>query len=251
MTEPLRIAIVSDVHGNMLALEAVLAEMEKLGPFDHVVGGGDYIAGGAFPKEVMEFHWQSGWTLIRGNGDEWLVDLATEGRIPATNYQPGAEPNQTVKDMMLWNAERLSVDDLEFLGTRDLVWSIDGPSGQKMVFAHSTPTSTHPVNRADEPDEVFLPFFAATGAAVYLFGHIHHAFQRDTPAGTLACVGSVGLPLDGDHRPCFLIATDDGTGWSLEHHRIVYDHEAYAAALMESGMPHAEGQVKRVLNAGG
>jgi predicted phosphodiesterase len=250
MTEPLRIAIVSDVHGNMMALDAVAAALNEHGPFDQIIGGGDYISGGAFPKEVMEFLWQAGWNLVRGNSDEWLVDLATEGRIPATNYPPSGLPNQIVKDQLLWNAGHLSEDDLEFLGTRPLTWTVDGPSGQKLVFAHSTPTSTHPVQGPDDPDEVFMPFFAETGASVYLYGHIHYAWLRDTPAGTVGCVGAVGLPFDGDHRPCFMIATDDGSGWSLEHHRIAYDHEAYAEALMQSGIPHAEGQVKRVLNAG-
>ena len=78
-------------------------------------------------------------------------NIAAEGN---SEYNAGVQ--NMMQDMMLWNAERLSVDDLEFLGTRELVWSVDGPSGQKLVFAHSTPTSTHPVNRANESDEVFI-----------------------------------------------------------------------------------------------
>lgn len=250
MAGPIRVAIVSDVHGNMMALEAVLAEMEKLGPFDHVVGGGDYVAGGAFSNAVLSHHRNSGWSLVRGNSDEEVVAAGTDDRIPVSNRPEGAGPNEMVVDVMRWNAGLLSEDDLDFLANLDLTWSVDGPSGQRLVFAHSTPTSSHPVFGPNDPDEVFMPFFAATGAAVYLYGHIHHAWMRETPAGTVGCVGSVGLPLDGDHRSCFLIATDDGSGWTLEHHRVAYDHEAYAQTLLNSGMPHAEVFAARVRKAG-
>jgi predicted phosphodiesterase len=249
MTAVSRVAIVSDIHGNLPALEAVLEELEAQEPFDRVVGGGDYVAGGAYPKECLARIRPLGWDFVRGNADEWIVEIATDGQIPAQGHVPKVVPNAAMRETLAWGADRLDEDDIEFLAGLELVWSMTGPSGQNLVFVHATPTSTHIGYPPDAADAIVLPMFDETGADVFLHGHIHHAYIRQTDKGTLGCVGSVGLPFDRDPRPCFLIATDDGTGWQLEHRRVPYDNESYAVSVSESGMPHAEGTVQRVRTA--
>jgi predicted phosphodiesterase len=249
MTAVSRIAFVSDVHGNLPALEAVLEELQKLEPFDRVVGGGDYAAGGAYPQECLARVRPLGWDFVRGNADEWMVEIATGGRIPAKGHVPEAVPNAAVRELLAWGAGRLGDDDIDFLAGLELVWSMTGPSGQNLVFAHATPTSTHISFPPDAADSIVLPMFDETGADVFLHGHIHYAYLRQTSKGMLGCVGSVGLPFDRDPRPCFLIATDDGTGWHLEHRRVTYDNESYAVSLIESGIPHAEDAARHVRTA--
>lgn len=249
MTAVTRLAFVSDVHGNLPALEAVLEELQRLEPFDRVIGGGDYTAGGAYPKESLDRMRQRGWDFVRGNADEWIVEIATGGRIPAQAYPPDAAPDANLRETLAWIAGKLDDDDIDFLANLDIPWSMTGPSGQTIVYVHATPSSTHPGYPPDADESIFVPMFAETGADVLLHGHIHYAYLREISAGTLGCVGSVGLPFDRDPRPCFLIATDDGTGWSLEHRRVSYDNEAYATALEASGMPHAAEPARRVRTA--
>lgn len=249
MTAVTRIAIVSDVHGNLPALEAVLEELERHEPFDRVVGGGDYIAGGAYPKESLDRMRRQGWDFVRGNADEWIVDIATNGEVPARNYPAGSEPDGNLRETLAWGADKLVQEDIDFLAGLGIDWSINGPSGQKLVYVHSTPSSTHPVYGPDTDEAQVVPMFEETGANVLLHGHIHFAYLREISAGRLGCVGSVGLPFDRDPRPCFLIATDDGTGWVLEHHRVTYDNEAYAIAVQSSGIPHSDATVRRIRTA--
>lgn len=246
MTVVTRIAFVSDVHGNLPALEAVLEELDRLGPLDRIVGGGDYVAGGAYPQECLTRVRSEIWDHVRGNADEWIVDTATGGRIPARGAGSEVRPDESLRETLQWCVERLDGESIDFLADLPIDWSIDGPSGQKLVFVHATPTSTHPGFPPDEPEKVLLPMFAETGADVLLHGHIHFAYLREIDDRRIGCVGSVGRPFDRDPRPCFLIATDDGTGWKLDHHRVKYDNEAYIEELTQSTMPHADELIESI-----
>src|SRR5690554_4699941 len=142
MTAATRIAFVSDVHGNLPALEAVLTELERHEPFDRVVGGGDYVAGGVFPQECLDRRRALEWDFVRGNADEWIVDTATAGRIPARGAGSEIRPGEAERETMTWCVERLTEESIDFLADLPIDWTIDGPSGQKLVYVHATPTST-------------------------------------------------------------------------------------------------------------
>jgi diadenosine tetraphosphatase ApaH/serine/threonine PP2A family protein phosphatase len=87
-------------------------------------------------------------------------------------------------------------------------------------------------------------------ADTLLYGHIHYAYTRQVGERTVACVGSVGVPLDGDEHPCFLIAVDDGSGWALEHVRVSYDRDRYLAELARSDLPNASSSIEMIRKAG-
>lgn len=249
MTAVARVAFVSDIHGNLSALEAVLEELGQREPFDRVVGGGDYATGGLYPKECIDRVRNLGWEFVRGNADEWLVEIATEGEIPAQGWTPEVAPGEKDREAMRWSVERLDPDSVSFLAGLPIEWSMSGPGGGKLVFVHATPASTHLGYPPDAAEDIFLPMFEQTGADVLLHGHIHHAYVRAIGDLTLGCVGSVGLPFDRDARACFAIATDDGTGWRVEHIRVPYDREAYLAGVMESTMPAAEEHAAKIRSA--
>src|SRR5215211_7069610 len=111
----MRIAFVSDIHGNWPALEAVLAELERRGPFEVIVGGGDFVFGGAFPAETLAAVREQGWPCIRGNTDEWVVEAATGGSVPAQGYEPEQEHTATQRQIDAWAADRLEDDAIAFL----------------------------------------------------------------------------------------------------------------------------------------
>lgn len=245
----MRVAFVSDIHGNLPALQAVLADLDARGPYDAVVGGGDFAFGGAFPERVVATVRERGWPSVRGNTDEWVIESATAGRAPARGYTP----DQAHSGMMLqvddWIAKALSQESLRFLAGLPNDWRDTGPSGETLVFVHATPSSTHPVVLPDADERVVTAMLDEARAGTLVYGHIHHAYIREVGDRTIACCGAVGVPFDGDERPCYLIAADDGDGWSLEHHRVAYDRDRYLSELALSGIPNAAGFIEMIRNA--
>ena len=237
----MRLAFASDMHGNLAAFEAVLAEIERRGPFDTVIGGGDFAFNGLYPAECVRRIRPLGWTCVRGNTDEWVVQAATEGRIPVQNCPPEQAHGPELIERDKWAAARLMPDLVAYLAEMPLAWSILGPSGQSLKFVHATPWSAHPAVRADASEHEKREMLDRGEVDVLLYGHIHHAYIQTIDGRTLACIGAVGLPFDGDPRPCFAIATDEGDGWSIEHVRVNYDNEAYARELEASDMPGVAG----------
>lgn len=237
--EPVRAAFISDIHGNFPAFQAVLAELDRRGPFEYVVGGGDFAFGGIYPAECLALVRERQFECVRGNTDEWIVELATDGRVPAQGYRPEDRHSGAVADNDRWQVAHLDSAAIQFLADLPLDWRVVGPSGRRLGFVHATPWSAHENVMPDAPDEVADRMLDAAEVDTLVYGHIHIAYQRDVGSRALACAGAVGLPLDGIPRPSFLIASDEGDGWRLEHVRVEYDREAYAEQLLASDMPNA------------
>jgi len=246
----MRIAFVSDIHGNLPALQAVLADLDANGPYDAVVGGGDFASGGAFPERVLAIVRERGWPSVRGNGDEWIIESASAGRLPARGYTPEQMPPPIILQVNDWGAKMLSQESLRFLADLPLEWKTTGPSGKNLVFVHSTPGSAHPIVMPDADESVLTQMLDQAQADILVYGHIHRAYIRAVGDRAVACTGAVGFPLDGDERPCYMIATDDGSGWTLEHRRVTYDRDKYLSELARSGIPNAAGMIDQI-RAGG
>lgn len=244
----MRVAFVSDMHGNLAAFEAVIAHLERLSNLDAVVAGGDYAFNGALPGECVARLRELGWPAVRGNTDEWIVQMATDGRVPVRDCPDEAAHDEAMKERDRWAVDRLSEDDIAFL-TDGLVfdWSTTGPSGQRLKFVHATPWSTHVSIGPDANAATANEMLDRAEADVLLYGHIHFAYLRELDGRQLGCIGAVGIPFDGDPRPCFAIAEDTGDGWTIEHARVDYDQDAYAQQLLASGMPGADGVARAVL----
>jgi len=239
-----RVAFVSDMHGNLPAFEAVLAELERRGPFDVIVGGGDFAAAGLYPAECVARLRALGWPAVRGNTEEWVVEAATDGATSARGVPKEMQARgEGLRAVDRFCAERLDDDALEYLGNLPLSWETDGHSGQRLVFVHANPWNTHAVIAPDADDAVLEQALDAADAQLLLYGHIHYAYQRQVGDRTIGCIGAVGAPMDGDPRPCFAIAEDDGGGWRVEHVRVEYDREAYFEDLSASDFPNAEAHV--------
>ncbi len=233
----MRLAFVSDMHGNFLAFQAVLDELERQGPFDGIYGGGDFAFNGLQPAECVQTIIDRGWPAVRGNTDEWLVEEATDGATPAQNVPEGMEHRGELKERDRWAVARLSQEQIEFLKGLPVALDITGPSGRTLTLVHATPWSTHPPVWHDADDSEKRKMLDDAGSEALIYGHIHHAYQQEIDGRTICCMGAVGSPFDGDPSACFAIATDDGEGWSFEHVRVDYDHEAYAQQLEASDLP--------------
>lgn len=240
----MRVAFLCDVHGNRPALEAVLPELERRGPFDAIVGGGDYITRGLDDAGVVTLLRDASWTAyLRGNSEDRVLGVAAaEGRIAGDGPRDGnAAENPLVRHAL----DHLDNDDLKFLAGTTVTWRAVGPSGQRLLCAHALPDDPYQHLWPDAPAEDVDQLLDTYDADVYLYGHIHLSYVRRTERGLIANAGTVGGPnRDWNLHPCFLLAEDTGEGWTLRHVTVPYDHEAHLRALIEAGIPLADGIVQ-------
>ena len=233
----MRLAFASDLHGNLPAFEAVLAELDRRGPFDGIYYGGDAVINGLYPAECVQRLIDLGWECVRGNADEWVVACA-HGTTEAAELTPDeAEQLEALLMRGRWTAERLDESHVAFLESLPLTRTFTGPSGRTLMLAHATPWSAHVAIRHNDPEDAKREALDRAGTGALIYGHIHHAYQQHIDGRTICCMGAVGLPYDMP-RPCFVIATDDGEGWAFEHVRATYDSEAYAREVEASDIPN-------------
>lgn len=234
----MRIAVLSDVHGNLAGLRAVEAALAGDGPFDAVVVAGDHLWGGPRPREVWAELRSSSWVLVRGNEDESLA-----APIPAPQL-PGFRFTHAYAAHHAWARSQLGQIALAELAALPFAHRIPTPAGDLLVV-HSSPRST--TDRAGGPhntDEEVAAAYAGTGATAIAFGHWHAAFVRPTPHGLLVNAASVGMPLDGLPLAAYSVLTARPAGWTVEQRRVPYDarEEAIAGAARDlpPWLPDAE-----------
>ncbi|MFG1807072.1 metallophosphoesterase family protein [Streptomyces sp. NPDC049040] len=230
-----RIALISDVHGNLTALEAVLDDIDARG-ITRIFNLGDYVGKGPRGKEVVDICRARCEVNILGNWDDFLPD-------PDRDYDSEA---------MAWWLAQLS--DGQGAWLRGLPFSHDFlVSGRRVRLFHASPTSVHRRVRFDHEEAEFLEMFGNTPAtgdgplpSVVGYGDTHDAYYEvDRERRTLFNTGSVGNSLD-DPTPVYVIvegvydSPDDGP-FSLQFVRVPYDVEAELAVARAMGMPELEG----------
>jgi putative phosphoesterase len=204
---PTVIACLYDVHGKLPALEAVLAD---LGEADRYILGGDYTLFGGWPTETLaRLRELEPAIWIRGNGERWTAD-----------------PPEQLREAIDAVRAELGEAQVAELGALPET-AVDGD----MLICHGSPVSDVrsflPEPAEDEPE-----LLDGVTASRLMFGHTHLQFRRMAGGIELVNPGSVGVPLDGDHRAAYAVIHDDGR---LEFRRVAYDHEASAATLRSLG----------------
>lgn len=236
----MRIAMISDAHGNLQGLDAVLADLDQNGPYDEVIYGGDFAFRGAFPSEVIDRIRERNYRAVRGNTDEFLVELARDGNYQLSNTEESQRHTPAMQRFDRWALDRMTSDQVDYLADLPLRIDIAGPDNARLTIAHAAPWSAHVTVSPDAPEEDARKMLDEPQAACTAYGHIHHAYRRDVGAGLLTSVGSVGAPMDGDWRAAYVVLTNDGQGWNVEFRRVPYDIEAAQASLLASTLPERE-----------
>ncbi|MBL8222208.1 MAG: metallophosphoesterase family protein [Bryobacterales bacterium] len=197
----MRIAIVSDIHGNLAALEAVRADLRDASP-DLVLHGGDLADSGPHPAEVVDCIRALGWPGVMGNTDEMLFRPEALEAFAATSRAP-ASVWATVRE----NAAAARAE----LGAERLAWMAGLPRvmvREELALVHAGPADLWRAPDAKAADEELVAVYGALGAAVVVYGHIHVPFVRSMDGLMVANAGSVGLPFDGDPRASYLLVED-------------------------------------------
>jgi predicted phosphodiesterase len=226
----MRVALVSDIHGNLTALEAVVADLDRRAP-DLVVHGGDLALMGPRPAEVVDRIQELGWPGVVGNTDELLW------RPEEHQRQLERAPGLAALLELIFGA--YAGDTRERLGEARLAWLRTLPPEHRtddLTVVHARPQDLWRAPMPDASDRELSTTYAPLGAARVGYGHIHRPFVRALDKLTVANAGSVGLPWDGDPRAAYLLL-DDGVPESI---RVAYDVEREVRALRALGHPDAE-----------
>ena len=212
----MRVAVLNDVHGNLPALEAVLAEVATL-EADEIVVGGDVISG-PFPRESLDRLVGLGAIFVRGNADR------ESPRAPAGLWE--------------WVAERLDPLSLEFLSERPHALSVGG-----VLYCHGSPRDEDEILTRVSPDERFRAALEGVEERLVVGGHTHVQFVREIDGIRFVNAGSVGMPYEG--RPGAFWTVVDGE--RIEHRHTPYAVDAAVIAIRATGYPEADNLCKTLL----
>jgi putative phosphoesterase len=195
----MRVAIISDIHGNLTALEAVVADLRQQKP-DLVFHGGDLPYGGCNPAEVIDLIRQEGWAGVVGNTDEMLWTDA--GRAALEASAPKLKPLFRILFELCGPATR------RMIGETRLEWLRRLPAElrhEDMVLLHASPGNVwrSPMDTADDAE--LESTYKNLNARIVVYCHIHRPFIRQVGEMTVCNSGSVGSPYDGDPRASYLL----------------------------------------------
>jgi putative phosphoesterase len=219
----MRVAALYDIHGNLPALEAVLAEAEA----DLVVVGGD-VAPGPMVGEVLDrlsaldvpVRW------VMGNGDREVVEA--QGGAPAAGAIAPAK-------ITAWTVDRLDASQLALLASFEQAVQLDVDGLGAVLFCHGSPRSDTEIITQVTPPERLAPMLEGVAADVVVCGHTHHQFDRTVGGRRVVNAGSVGMPYQGEASAFWLVL-----GPSVEMRRTTYDVSAAVELMRATGMPDVD-----------
>jgi diadenosine tetraphosphatase ApaH/serine/threonine PP2A family protein phosphatase len=251
-----RIAIVSDIHGNRTAFEAVLADLRDSSP-DLILHGGDLADNGSSPVEIIDQIRDLGWQGVVGNTDQMLFSPATLAEFASQSPQLKTL-FATIEEMAAHTRAALGDDRLHYLRSLPTI-QIRGP----LALVHASPPSPWRAPAHTAGDDELESVYAPLGQPVNVYGHIHYSFVRNTAkpakgaaapsvqlsdnaaalrfAGSslkriVANSGSVSLSYDGDPRASYLLLHES----TPTIRRVEYSVDKELKALSQCGLPHAD-----------
>lgn len=227
----MKLAFISDIHGNAVALEAVLADIKQQ-QVDRILVLGDLCYRGPEPKRALELVRALRTNVIKGNADEWVIRGVEKGEVP----------DQALEMMNMekeWIAANLDGESIDYL--RNLPEELELEfEGVKIHAFHATPASLFEVVLPDEKDETIISKMMVKEADVYVYAHIHKPYVRYLNGKCLVNIGSVGLPFDGLRKAAYMILDVKEDNFSASIRRVDYDVARVINQFNESDYPNAE-----------
>jgi putative phosphoesterase len=227
----MRIAIISDIHGNLPALETVLADIRSKAP-DAVYCLGDLVGYGAFPNEVTARIRSEGIPTIMGNYDD---GVGFERDECGCAYKDPIE--KALGDRSLaWTKARVTAENKAYL--RSLAAQIRfEAAGKRVLLVHGSPRRINEYLFEDRPLSSFQRLAASSEAAIIVFGHTHRPYTKLVDGVLFVNAGSVGKPKDGDWRACYVMLEAGGDP-AVQFIRLEYDVGRAAKAVRETELPN-------------
>ena len=193
-----RIAVVSDIHGNLTAFAAVLADLRQTSP-DVILHGGDLADGGSSPVEIVDLIRDLGWPGVLGNTDEMLA--RPESLAEFASQAPQMKP-------LLPVIEEMAAASRSALGEERLAWLRALPRAQMqgpIVLVHASPDSPWRCASPEASDAELEAVYRLLGRSIAVHGHIHRSYVRNLSGMVVVNSGSVSLSYDGDRRAAYFL----------------------------------------------
>lgn len=239
----MRLALISDIHGNLCALDAVLSELKK-SSIENVVCLGDVAATGPHPRETLQRLKSANVRVVMGNKDQLLL-----GEIePKKSAQD--EEMQKINEIDSWCASQLTLEEKEFMKGFAKTVFVPLSREDSLLCFHGSPNSNVDLITSKTPDDVLRKMLSGARAKIMAGGHSHVQMLRHYGSTMLINPGSVGQAIqrvpgsnEVRHLPWaeYAIVESDGDGFPLrvEFFRKRYDLSKLISTAMESGMPHS------------
>lgn len=238
----MKVAIISDIHANMLALEAVITDA-VLQKCEHVYCLGDLALAGPQPKEVMDYVMQqNNWTIIQGNTDKMIANYNAEVAQFLEEQYP-VMANAIANDVkILDDSYRAYLDMLP----PQLSTTIEGTS---VLMVHGSPRANNEDILPSQPLEYIEEIIDGTSEKLILCGHTHIPCGYQTNSGqTVVNVGSVGRPMTKKPQACYVVADFKDGSFELKHRFIPYDNVTAAAIMSRRDFIGADRLADLLLN---
>jgi putative phosphoesterase len=231
----MRVAALYDIHSNLPALDAVLAEIDSLG-VDQLVIGGD-VALGPMPRECLDRLRAVDLPMqfVRGDCDREVL-AALDG--PESTSLPGA-----VRETIWWTAHQLRPEHAEWIATWPLTVRLHVSGFGDVVFCHATPRDDNEIFTRITAEERLLSALRGADAALIVCGHTHMQFDRTIGPIRVVNAGSVGMPFGGTGAYWLLL---DGV---VELRRTEYNAAAAAEEIRATTYPSADDFARRYIES--
>jgi predicted phosphodiesterase len=238
----MRIAVISDIHGNCFALDRVLEDIRRQ-EIEQIVCLGDAIQGGAQPAETVQRLRELGCPVVMGNADDWL--------LTGVNTSPHEAISEQQLAVRAWSLAQLSEEDVAFIRQFQPTIEISLERGKKMFCFHGSPYSYDDILLPDTPEETWSQLLGGFEAALLTGGHTHTQQLRRLGLSNTWYFnpGSVGfaynwqLPTDqfrADPWAEYAIVTSEGESSGVTFRKIPFDAGELLRIIRASGKPYAE-----------
>jgi putative phosphoesterase len=226
----MKVALISDIHANLPALEAVLKDAHERG-VEAIWNTGDMLGYGAFPNEVLELLLQENVQSVIGNYDTRVLKVRQKKR----NWKDGKPSDKWLA--YSWTYKNLSKGNRDYLTElpNELRLEIEG---RKALLTHGSPESDEEQLTPDTPAERFSELASKADADIIIFGHSHVPFKRKVGKVWFINPGSVGRQGDGDPKASYAILNiRQPKVFRIDYYRVEYDIEKAVKAIQKNGLP--------------
>ncbi len=234
----MQIAVISDIHGNQLALEEVLHDLGQQPDVDQVVIAGDLCLNGPRPRQVLDIVQELDCPVIQGN-----VDIEVVNGAPGK----GLKKRTTVS----WTREEIGENGITYLAKLPFSHRIANLDGSDLFIVHANPLNQEEAILPNAPDSDLERFLSGleSNIGALAFGHLHIAYARRWRHLLLGDIASCGLPRDEDLRAAYGIFTWQHGAWDVEIRRVAYNVTEVVKQIKTCGMPNVDKRVKMLLEA--
>ncbi|WIG60934.1 MAG: hypothetical protein OJF49_003682 [Ktedonobacterales bacterium] len=222
-------AVLADLHGNLQALDAVLADLERVRP-DRIVVAGDFVNRGPQSRAVLERIAPYSFPAISGNHDTWLASLAQGVNLPDAWETPWWTPVRRA-------AGELTPEWVAWIESLPPTLRLELPGAEPVRIVHGSPRHSREGMGRMQTDAQLADALAGVTERTVIGAHIHYPYERSVQGTHVVVVGATGCPFNGDVNAQYGLFTWDNTEaqWRFEHRSVPYDHQPLYAAWRDSG----------------